>query len=84
MTSFIAFVMGALVPVLPYLFTTGWIAWIASASLSSVALFGVGALISIFTARGAFISGTRMLGIGLSASGITYFVGWLLGVSVAG
>jgi VIT1/CCC1 family predicted Fe2+/Mn2+ transporter len=83
-TSFIAFVVGASVPVLPYLFTSGSVALIASTSLSCVALFGVGALISIFTARGAFLSGARMLAIGLLASGITYFVGWLLGVSVAG
>jgi len=83
-SSFIAFVIGALVPVLPYLFTSGRGAWIASASLSCLALFAVGALLSIFTARGPFISGTRMLGIGLLASGITYSVGWFLGVSVAG
>jgi VIT1/CCC1 family predicted Fe2+/Mn2+ transporter len=47
-------------------------------------LFGVGALLSIFSARGTLFSGARMLGIGLFASGITYLVGWLLGVSVAG
>jgi VIT1/CCC1 family predicted Fe2+/Mn2+ transporter len=83
-TSFVAFVVGASVPVFPYLFTSGSLAWSASASLSCVALFGVGALISIFTARGVLISGARMLLIGLSASGITYLVGWLLGVSVGG
>jgi VIT1/CCC1 family predicted Fe2+/Mn2+ transporter len=44
----------------------------------------VGALISIFTARGPLLSGARMLVIGLLASAITYSVGWLLGVSVAG
>lgn len=83
-SSFTAFVAGALVPVLPYLFTSGHGAWTASALLSCLALFAVGALLSIFTARGPFISGMRMLGIGLLASGITYSVGWLLGVSVAG
>ncbi len=83
-SSFLAFVLGAFVPVLPYLFMSGRPAWIASASLSCCALFGVGALLSIFTARGPFISGMRMLVIGLLASAITYTVGWLLGVSVAG
>lgn len=83
-SSFLAFVMGAFVPVAPYLFATGQIAWIASAVLSCLALFGVGAVISIFTARGPLFSGMRMLAIGLLASGITYTVGWLLGVSVAG
>jgi VIT1/CCC1 family predicted Fe2+/Mn2+ transporter len=83
-SSFVAFVLGAFVPVLPYLFTVGPTASIASAALSCLALFGVGALLSIFTARGPIYSGMRMLGIGLVASGITYAVGWLLGVSVTG
>src|ERR671912_1758782 len=83
-SSFLAFVVGALVPVLPYLFTSGQVAWIASGVLSCFALFGVGAMISIFTAKGPWISGLRMLGIGLMASAITYGAGWLFGVSVAG
>ena len=83
-SSFAAFILGAMVPVLPYLFTSGMIAWVISGLLSCVALFSVGALISIFTARGPLVSGFRMLGIGLLASAITYSVGWLLGVSVAG
>lgn len=83
-SSFFAFLIGAFVPVAPYLFTTGMAAWLVSALLSFCALFGVGALISIFTARGPLVSGTRMVGIGLLASGITYMAGWLLGVSVSG
>jgi len=82
-SSFVAFILGAIVPVLPYLFTTGPTAWTASGLLSCLALFSVGALISIFTARGPLVSGLRMLAIGLLASAITYSVGWLLGVSVA-
>jgi vacuolar iron transporter family protein len=84
MSSFFAFVIGALLPVLPYIFTTGASAWIASIVLSCLALFAVGAVLSIFTARGPILTGMRMLGIGLLASAITYMVGWLLGVSVAG
>jgi VIT1/CCC1 family predicted Fe2+/Mn2+ transporter len=83
-SSFLAFVVGAFIPVSSYLFTSGKAAWAASSLLSCLALFGVGALISIFTARGPFASGLRMLGIGLLASAITYSVGWLLGVSVSG
>lgn len=83
-SSFLAFIAGALVPVLPYVFTAGTNGWIASASLSCLALFGVGALISIFTSRGPIHSGLRLLGIGLLASAITYGVGWLLGVSISG
>lgn len=83
-SSFFAFVIGAFVPVLPYLFSAGRTAWAASGVMSCLALFGVGALISIFTARGPLVSGLRMLGIGLLASAITYAVGALLGVSIAG
>jgi hypothetical protein len=47
-------------------------------------LFAIGAVISIFTARGPILSGLRMLGIGLLASGVTFGAGWLFGVTVAG
>lgn len=83
-SSFIAFVLGAFVPVAPYLLTSGTAAWLASAALSFCALFSVGAVLSIFTSRGPLWSGARMLGIGLLVSAITYSVGWLLGISVAG
>ena len=83
-SSLLAFVIGASIPVVPYLFTSGRAALGASGALSCLALFGVGALISIFTARGPLVSGLRMLGIGLLASAVTYGVGWLLGVSIAG
>jgi len=83
-SSFVAFIVGAIVPVLPYLFAAGGTAWMMSGLLSCLALFSVGALISIFTARGPLVSGLRMLAIGLLASATTYGVGWLLGVSVAG
>ncbi|HEX9444041.1 MAG TPA: VIT1/CCC1 transporter family protein, partial [Candidatus Binatia bacterium] len=83
LSSFFAFVAGAIVPVLPYFFASGRTAFAASAALSFLALFGVGAVLSIFSARGPLASGLRMLGIGLSASVITYGAGWLLGVTAA-
>jgi len=84
LSSFLAFILGAMIPVLPYLFSTGQLAWFVSGLLSCLALLGEGAIISIFTAKGPWISGVRMLGIGLLASAITYGVGWLFGVSVPG
>jgi VIT1/CCC1 family predicted Fe2+/Mn2+ transporter len=82
LSSFFAFVIGALVPVLPYLFTSGDAAWFSSAGLSCLALFGIGALLSIFSARGPILSGLRMLGIGLLASGVTFGAGWMFGVAL--
>src|SRR5918992_2709495 len=55
LSSFSAFVIGALVPVIPYLFTSGSAAWMASATLSCAALFVIGALLSIFSARGPIL-----------------------------
>jgi len=83
-SSFLAFVSGAIIPVAPYLLTSGGRALVLSTSLSCLALFGVGALLSVFTARGPLSNGLRMLGIGMLASAVTFTVGWLLGVSVAG
>ncbi len=83
-SSFLAFVCGAIIPVIPYVVASGNVAFVFSAALSCVALFGVGALLSVFTARGPLNSGMRMLGIGLLAAAITFAVGRLLGVSVAG
>ena len=83
-SSFLAFVLGAVVPVVPYLLTSGTVAFAGSALLSALALFGVGALISIFTAKGPVKSGIRMLAIGLLAATMTYVVGRLLGVSAGG
>ena len=81
--SFVAFALGALVPVLPYLFMAGGLAFFAALGLSLVALFAVGAGVSLLTGRGTLFSGLRQVGIGAAAAAITYVVGTLIGVSVA-
>ena len=82
-SSFFAFALGAAIPVVPYLITTGTRAFIASAVVCGLSLFIIGGLISLFTGRNFFFSGFRMLGIGALAAGVTYLIGRLLGVSVA-
>lgn len=81
--SFIAFAIGAAIPVVPYLVAGGIGATIASLALSLIALFAVGAGVSLLTGRSLLYSGARQLGIGLAASLVTYFIGSLIGVSVA-
>lgn len=81
-SSFLAFAGGAAIPLLPYLFGSGKIAW--SVGLSGAALFAVGGALSLFTGRGALTSGLRMLFIGACAGAATYLIGALLGVSLAG
>jgi VIT1/CCC1 family predicted Fe2+/Mn2+ transporter len=82
--SFVAFAMGAAIPVIPYVVTSGAPAFAATSVLSLVALFGVGAGVSLLTGRSALFSGARQVAIGAAAAGITYLVGHLLGVTVAG
>jgi VIT1/CCC1 family predicted Fe2+/Mn2+ transporter len=81
--SFFAFAFGAAVPVVPYLLTSGAPAFIASLVLSLVALFGVGAGVSLLTGRSVVFSGARQVLIGAAAAGVTFIVGSLVGVSVA-
>jgi VIT1/CCC1 family predicted Fe2+/Mn2+ transporter len=80
--SFGMFSVGALLPLVPFLFGSGGAAVAVSAGLSGGALFGVGAAMSFLTGRSAIRSGIRMLAIGAAAAGITYVVGKLLDVSV--
>lgn len=82
LSSFAAFSIGAIVPVLGFLLSSGTPALILAAALSALALFGAGVLISIFTGRNAVFSGARMLGIGALAAGVTHLIGRLVGVGL--
>ena len=80
-SSFIAFGLGAILPVLPFFF--GAVAWNVALSLvlSGLALFSVGAVLSLFTGRSALFSGGRQLLIGAVAATLTFGIGKLIGVS---
>ncbi len=80
--SFIAFAVGAFVPVLPYLVGGGAAAFTVSIVLSLIALFAVGAAVSLLTGRSVLFSGARQVGIGAIAAIVTFFVGTVIGVSV--
>jgi VIT1/CCC1 family predicted Fe2+/Mn2+ transporter len=82
--SFVAFAVGAAIPVFPYLFGGGATILFVSLGLSLVALFAVGAAVSLLTGRGLIFSGVRQLVIGLSAALVTYAIGSIIGVSTAG
>jgi VIT1/CCC1 family predicted Fe2+/Mn2+ transporter len=81
-SSFIVFSVGAIVPVLPFVFTRSELAVAASLTLSAVALFMVGAVTSLFTGRGGLFSGARQLGFGLAAGAVTYGAGHVFGVAL--
>jgi VIT1/CCC1 family predicted Fe2+/Mn2+ transporter len=81
--SFVAFGIGAIVPVIPYVLTTGGVAFFASIGLSLAALFAVGAGVSLLTGRSLLFSGARQVLIGSAAAIVTYVVGLAIGVSIA-
>jgi VIT1/CCC1 family predicted Fe2+/Mn2+ transporter len=81
--SFVAFAIGALVPVIPYLFAAGSPAFYAALGASLVALFAVGAGVSLLTGRSTIYSGLRQVGIGAAAATVTYAVGSIIGVAAA-
>lgn len=81
--SFAAFALGAFIPLLPFLLLTGASAIAISSGLALIALFIVGALVSLLTGRSLVFSGVRQCLIGGGTALITYIVGSLIGVSVA-
>jgi VIT1/CCC1 family predicted Fe2+/Mn2+ transporter len=81
-SSFGSFALGASIPLLPFLLSSGTTALGFCVAASAVALFAVGASLSLFTGRSAALSGLRMLAIGALAGAITFAVGTLLGVSL--
>jgi len=80
--SFLLFAVGAVPPVLPFALLSGGTAVLVSLAASAVALFAIGAATTLVTARSVWFSGLRQLAFGLSAAGITYGIGSLIGAGL--
>ena len=74
--SFILFAIGAVIPVIPFMFMSGTPAIIVSVAGSAV--------ITLFTGKNVWYSGFRQVLFGLAAAAITFGIGKLIGVSLAG
>jgi VIT1/CCC1 family predicted Fe2+/Mn2+ transporter/rubrerythrin len=83
-TSFILFSIGAIIPVAPYFVISGMTAAAVSIALSALALFVLGAGITVITGQSALTSGVRQVAFGVAAAAITYGVGRLVGVGLSG
>ncbi len=83
-TSFLLFAVGAVIPVLPFLFLGGTAAIVVSAAASAAGLFAIGAAITLFTGKPVLYAGLRQTLFGLAAAAATYVVGRLVGVSLLG
>jgi vacuolar iron transporter family protein len=82
LASFVLFALGAMVPILPFLLTAGGVAIVASVGLSGLALFAIGAAITIFTGVAVWRSGSRQLTLGLVAAGVTFAIGRVIGAAL--
>jgi len=80
-SSFVSFAIGALVPVLPYLFGVDLLA--PAIVLTLVALFGCGAVVTRLTSRPWWYGGLRQVLLGGAAFALTYVVGMGVGAGLA-
>jgi VIT1/CCC1 family predicted Fe2+/Mn2+ transporter/demethoxyubiquinone hydroxylase (CLK1/Coq7/Cat5 family) len=80
-SSFAAFAVGAILPVIPWFFgdTTPFL--VMSVVLGALGMFAVGAAVSLFTGRNALFAGARQLAIGMGAAAITFAIGKAIGVN---
>ena len=81
-SSFGAFLSGAIVPILPYIFGSGNLAISLSAGMSVLALVVVGGTLAATMGRNPFWGAMRMFLAGGLAAAVTYGIGRLIGVSL--
>lgn len=81
-SSFFAFAVGALIPLLPWLVTEGDSATITSVVFGMVASAAVGLILASFTERSKLMTAGRQVGLAAVACGLTYLIGSLLGATV--
>jgi VIT1/CCC1 family predicted Fe2+/Mn2+ transporter len=82
LTSFFLFSVGAIIPVLPFIFVRGAQAVSGSLGFSAVGLFVIGSGITLFTGRNVLYSGFRQVLFGLVAAAATFAIGRLIGVNL--
>ena len=67
--------IGGFIPIIPFFFTVGMLAVIASFVISTIAHFAVGASKSLVTTRSWWASGFEMTVVGIIEAAITYGLG---------
>lgn len=79
-SSFLAFALGALVPLVPYLLGADTL-W-PGLAMTLVALFGAGAVVTARTTRTWAYGGTRQVLLGATAAALTYGIGSVVGANL--
>ncbi len=78
--SFLSFSVGALLPLLPWFFTSGMTPVLASVIIGALAALALGATIGSFSGQGVWRTAGRQLLAAVIAASVTYGVGHILGV----
>ena len=81
-SSFLAFVSGAIIPLLPFLMLTGTPALVGGVAISLGALFLLGLGVSRLTGRPPLRCGLRQMGLGGIAALITFLIGQAIGTAI--
>ena len=82
-TAFLLFSLGALVPVVPFLFGAGPLIVVISLLASVLGLLVIGASISVTTGTSLWRTCARQVGLGIAAAAVTFGVGRLIGGRLA-
>ena len=80
-SSFAAFALGALLPLIPWLVGRGNGALVASVVVGAVAAVGVGVVLGVLTGRSVLKAAARQLLVAAVAAAVTYGIGRVVGVS---
>jgi len=80
--SFVSFAVGAVIPLLPWLFAGD--ALLATAVGSGVALLAVGGIATRLTHQNPWFGALRQLAVGALSAAVTYGIGRLVGVATVG
>ena len=80
MASFVAFVIGALIPLIPWLIFPS--ALTESIIISAIALLAVGGAVTTITGRSAWWGALRQLAFGSTAAAVTWMLGRLVGTAL--
>jgi vacuolar iron transporter family protein len=78
-SSFVMFALGALIPLVPWLFSGGSAAMWWTVVLGAVSALGIGTALAYFTGRFWMWSAARQLLISCMAAGVTYTIGHAIG-----
>ncbi|KXU92441.1 hypothetical protein CR51_30850 [Caballeronia megalochromosomata] len=77
------FAVGAIIPAIAFLWSSGADGIAQCIVLSGLGLAGIGVFTSLFNGRGAIFSAVRQVLIGMVAAACTFGLGKLLGVSLS-